>query len=53
MEGISSSTEEQSSSIEEISTTVQKLGILAEELKDKLTQFTFVKTKLQNEIVKT
>ena len=53
IEGISTSTEEQSSSIEEISTTAQKLGILAEDLKNQLTQFTFVKTKLQNKIVKT
>ena len=48
IEGISTSTEEQSSSIEEISTTAQKLGILAEDLKNQLTQFTLVKTKLQN-----
>lgn len=53
IEGISTSTEEQSSSIEEISTTAQKLGILAEDLKNQLTQFTLVKTKLQNKREKT
>ena len=53
IEGISTSTEEQSSSIEEISTTAQKLGILAEDLKNQLTQFTLVKTKLQDKREKT
>ncbi|MFX1569491.1 MAG: methyl-accepting chemotaxis protein [Promethearchaeota archaeon] len=52
IEGINSSTEEQSSSIEEISTTAQKLGILAEDLKNQLTQFTLIKTKSQEKIVK-
>lgn len=36
MEGISASTEEQTASMEEISSTANRLGILAEELKDKL-----------------
>ena len=51
IEGISSSTEEQASSIEEISTTAQRLGTLAEDLKNKLTQFSFVKTKSQEKIL--
>ena len=38
MEGISSSTEEQTSSMEEISATSEKLGVVSEELKEKLTQ---------------
>ncbi len=42
IEGISSSTTQQTSSIEEISTTAQKLGILAENLKNQLTEFNLV-----------
>jgi len=38
MEGISSSTEEQTSSMEEISATSEKLGVVSEELRQKLTQ---------------
>ena len=45
LEGISSSTEEQASSIEEILSTAQNLGIMAEELKNKLTKSTIIKAK--------
>jgi methyl-accepting chemotaxis protein len=38
IEGISSSTEEQTSSMEEVSATANKLGVIAEELKQRLTQ---------------
>jgi len=38
LEGISASTEQQSASMEEISQTTQKLGVLAENLKDLLTE---------------
>jgi hypothetical protein len=39
MEGISASTEEQTASMEEISATANKLGILAENLKDQLINY--------------
>ncbi len=45
IEVISFFTEQQTSSIEETSATVQKLGTLAEELKNQLTHFSVVKLK--------
>jgi len=48
MEGITSSTEEQSASMEEITSTANKLGNLADTLKNKLTSFTLQERKIES-----
>ncbi|MFX0023065.1 MAG: methyl-accepting chemotaxis protein [Candidatus Hermodarchaeota archaeon] len=53
MEGITASAEQQTSSMEEISTTANKLGNLAENLKNKLTNIDIEKTSTMEKLKKT